>query len=432
MADLNVEKALAVYAPADDRDCSQEQFRGRIEQCAACPHRLKNICRLDAQIVTVRARRKDSTCFVGLWPEAQRVQENAPDVPVLATPVKTGPRVGFVFPVWQALGGVERHTLTLIKYAQGVQWSGLAALYPHLVNREALSRLNRHMRATQADGLAALKANSDILIVWGFTSCVDGWLSDFRGRVVAITHGEGAFSANQLLPVLPYASGYVSVSAAGVGMFPEVYRNRVKVIHNGIEFDRIAPSRSRAECRAALGIDDTDFVIGTLGRLSEEKNPLAAARAVAELGGNAVALYVGDNGDAKTADETMAEAERIAPSRIIWHRHVNHEAIGDYYRAMDVFLMSSRAEGGPLVSAEAWFAGVPQVATPVGMIPELERRHGQMTWHIPINPTARELAAAIRSAAGGGERVQLARDVTLAELSAATFARNWSQYLRSL
>lgn len=344
-----------------------------------------------------------------------------------------GPRVGFIYPVWQPLGGVERHTLTLLKHAKGINWSGLAAICPDLVNREALAKLSEIMPATGAEGLARLKATSDVLIVWGFTHQID-FLDDYKGKVVSITHGDGEWSAAQLLPVLPFASACVSVSELTVRAYPPEFRSRVKVIRNGVEFDRLAPSLRRQECRDALALDPSSFVVGTLGRLSEEKNPLAAAQAVQELGGKAVALYVGDNADKAIANRFMAQANRIAPDRIKWIRDVNHDAVGDYYRAMDCFIMASLQEGGPLVSVEAWFAGVPQVATPVGMLPELERTYGELTWQVPINPTPRELATAIRevTARTDDSRIHRARHVAITELSATAFAAQWSQLLRSL
>ena len=344
----------------------------------------------------------------------------------------TGPRVGFVYPCWQALGGVERHTLSLVKTARGVHWSGLAALYPDQVNHEALQALRQFLPTCERPGLRRLMELSDILIVWGFVGGVDEWLRDYRGKVICITHGEGAWSEKQLRQTLPYAQTLVSVSESAVSAFPVAVRQRVRVIHNGIEFDRLAVSGDKATCQRDLGIEPGAFVVGTIGRLSEEKNPLAAAEAVAEMGGNAVALYVGDNGKAEFADKFMRDAERIAPGRIVWHRDVNHNAIGDYFRAMDVFLMASPAEGGPLVSLEAMFAGVPQVATPVGMLPELERRHGPLTWTVPVDPTPEQLAAAIRSVDASDERVRRARDVAIDELSAAVCARQWGELLRDV
>ena len=41
------------------------------------------------------------------------------------------------------------------------------------------------------------------------------------------------------------------------------------------------------------------------------------------------------------------------------------------YQALDLYLITSRVEGGPLQILEAWAAGVPLVATPVGMMQDI-------------------------------------------------------------
>ncbi len=55
----------------------------------------------------------------------------------------------------------------------------------------------------------------------------------------------------------------------------------------------------------------------------------------------------------------------------------HHEYLDDYrqivdcYRALDIYLMTSREEGGPLAVMESMATGTPVVSTPVGMAPDL-------------------------------------------------------------
>lgn len=46
-------------------------------------------------------------------------------------------------------------------------------------------------------------------------------------------------------------------------------------------------------------------------------------------------------------------------------------AVAPYYHALDMYLVSSRIEGGPMAILEAWASGVPITATKVGMIPDI-------------------------------------------------------------
>jgi glycosyltransferase involved in cell wall biosynthesis len=52
------------------------------------------------------------------------------------------------------------------------------------------------------------------------------------------------------------------------------------------------------------------------------------------------------------------------------------EEVATCYRALDLYLISSRDEGGPVALMEAMASGVPIVATPVGMVPDV-LRHGE-------------------------------------------------------
>lgn len=49
----------------------------------------------------------------------------------------------------------------------------------------------------------------------------------------------------------------------------------------------------------------------------------------------------------------------------------NYRDIARYYRALDLYLITSRIEGGPKAILEAWASGVPVVSTKVGMVPDI-------------------------------------------------------------
>lgn len=49
----------------------------------------------------------------------------------------------------------------------------------------------------------------------------------------------------------------------------------------------------------------------------------------------------------------------------------NHSEIVNYYKVLDLYLVTSRAEGGPKALLESWATGVPVVSTKVGMAADL-------------------------------------------------------------
>lgn len=54
------------------------------------------------------------------------------------------------------------------------------------------------------------------------------------------------------------------------------------------------------------------------------------------------------------------------------HHYLKHyKDIVPYYHALDLYLIASRVEGGPMALLESWATGTPLVTTPVGMVPDI-------------------------------------------------------------
>lgn len=145
-----------------------------------------------------------------------------------------------------------------------------------------------------------------------------------------------------------------------------VRRNRVHLIQNA--WDGTVAFVDRQAARQALGVPIEGIRIGWVGRISHEKGPDVVIDALALLSDARIALSIVGDGDARVAAEARAAALGIA-DRITWHGMV-HEA-ASLFRAFDVFVLSSRTEGTPIVLFEAMAAGVPIVATAVGGVPDV-------------------------------------------------------------
>jgi glycosyltransferase involved in cell wall biosynthesis len=261
-----------------------------------------------------------------------------------------------------------------------------------------------------------------VVIAWGAPE-LPRYVQNFRGKIAIVSHGCCDWTKNFIRGALPVATHFAAVSQIAATAFPEEIRSRVAVLPNGVELDRITPARSRAEVRAELGLAHDTLAVGYIGRFSEEKNPLAAAQAVSLIP-EAVAVYIGIGWyDIQSAVEelTGGRSRFVAPP----------ERIGDYYAALDCVVVDSPREGFGLVIAEAWLAGTPLVATPVGVIPETEVVHGALCVSVPVEPTAEQLAAAVRQAVSlaNGEVVARAKQVAWREFTAAAMARRWAEFL---
>lgn len=136
----------------------------------------------------------------------------------------------------------------------------------------------------------------------------------------------------------------------------------VDAIPTGIDIDAFASGDGPC-FRQAKGISAEARVIGTVGRLAEEKNLLYLAEAVAaylQEHRDAVFMVVGD-GDAR--EDMLAVLKKGAKETQI---HVVGKLSGkelrDAYAAMDCFVFASQTETQGIVLAEALAAGKPVVA----------------------------------------------------------------------
>lgn len=133
-------------------------------------------------------------------------------------------------------------------------------------------------------------------------------------------------------------------------------------IPTGIRTDRFARGDG-GTVRQNLGIPEGTFVVGTVGRLAEEKNLSFLSGAVARFLQTAPGsrfLVVG-NGPSKEKMVRMAHELGVG-DRFHFTGTLSGQALIDAYHAMDLFAFASMSETQGLVLAEAMAAGVPVVA----------------------------------------------------------------------
>lgn len=137
------------------------------------------------------------------------------------------------------------------------------------------------------------------------------------------------------------------------------------VIMNGIDTVRFAPGDGVA-ARAQFGLPLDQPVIGIAARLEDVKRVDLAIRGFASIGMSEPILAIAGRGSLEKELRALAVSLGIA-DRVRFLGHV--DAMVEFYRALDLFCLSSRAEGLPLSILEAQACDVPVVATEVGGIP---------------------------------------------------------------
>lgn len=142
--------------------------------------------------------------------------------------------------------------------------------------------------------------------------------------------------------------------------------DRVRVIFNGApleEFAPVDPARG-AEVRAELGLPPEAVVIGSVGRLSEQKGHrfLLEAAATVLRGRSAVRVLLAGDGDLEPSLRRQARSLGIA-DRVVFAGH--RSDVAALLGAIDVFCISSTYEGTPLALFEAMASAKAIVSTAV-------------------------------------------------------------------
>jgi len=123
------------------------------------------------------------------------------------------------------------------------------------------------------------------------------------------------------------------------------------------------PAERAGRLRQELGLPAQALVVGTIGRLNEQKGHRYLVEAMARvLAGREARLLVAGDGDLMESLRRQAGELGIA-DRVVFAGHRND--VPDLLGAIDVFCISSVYEGTPLTLFEAMAAGKAVVSTAV-------------------------------------------------------------------
>ena len=182
--------------------------------------------------------------------------------------------------------------------------------------------------------------------------------------------------------------------------------SRVNVLYNGIDPGARPTSADKRAARAALGIPDDAFVIGTAGRLDPVKNLnvfLEAHGVLAARNPNVRAVIIGDGPERARLENKSASLGTVHKAVFAGYRQDARALMA----AFDVYLNCSVYEGVSLTILEAMAAGLPVIASPAGGNPEVvvENETGLL-----VPAKARPLADALATLLHDPRRRQLMGD----------------------
>ena len=145
----------------------------------------------------------------------------------------------------------------------------------------------------------------------------------------------------------------------------KVPSRRIHVIHNPVNTAEFRPPTGdeRNAIRSRFAIPRDAIVMGSVGRLSFQKDPQTMYKAAAEAMSRHSNLWLCHVGSGELEAETSALSETLGiAARVVRIRYL--EAPAEIYRALDAFVITSRYEAGwPLVVLEAMASNLPLLLT---------------------------------------------------------------------
>lgn len=150
-----------------------------------------------------------------------------------------------------------------------------------------------------------------------------------------------------------------------------INQSRVVVVPNGIPIE--APA-DRLDTRAELELPIEATVVGFVGRLDEQKNPMLLVRAFAFVATDRDNLVLSIVGDGPLRETMRRQISALGLEDRVWlhGEHPGRRAMA----AFDLFVLPSRYEGFPYVLIEAAQAGL-RIVTTIGACAEQLRIDGR-------------------------------------------------------
>jgi Glycosyltransferase len=136
----------------------------------------------------------------------------------------------------------------------------------------------------------------------------------------------------------------------------------IAVVRSGIDLDWLTPDANRTP--------KDGIVVGYIGRMSSEKNPLGFVDLVEAIYETVPAATFRMSGEGNQAELVRRRIEQSpAAGRLTYDGYVEDLRIA--MSSLDVLILPSKLDGRPNIVMEANACGIPVIGAPVGGVPEL-------------------------------------------------------------
>jgi glycosyltransferase involved in cell wall biosynthesis len=155
-----------------------------------------------------------------------------------------------------------------------------------------------------------------------------------------------------------------------ISKYERIPLKRIKVIYHGVDIQRFRPARNTASIRKSIGLKQDAFVIGLVGRITEQKGHRYLFDAVASLHKQIGKIQLLVIGVGELQQELTEYSHKLGLQESIKFLGYRKD-IPRLYACMDVLCLPSIYEGLGLVLVEAMLCNIITVGTRVDGITEI-------------------------------------------------------------
>lgn len=346
-----------------------------------------------------------------------------------------------------ALNGVATSCRTLIEAQRATGHDVFLAVSPHSWLADNLdlggitlmeSRFKTRPKEIARIGYAIRDWGCDVVHCHGSRANKFGLVYRFAGPVPVVA------TAHAALFQLPWRwfSAVIAPSQATADYHARVNwvpRRRIHIVPHAVPMPPADESHAeaRAKARLALGIDDAEFVIGSVGSIESRKNQVDLLRVMALLPDDLEPITLVLIGGITQNEEPMPGWNDALEAASARHRIVlaGERKDGAALTAgFDLFGFVSRMEQGPIATLEAMANAIPVLTTPVGVMPEIieHGRTGFLVDQGDVEGFARLVAELARDRPRLVQIGENARQEMLANLSPAAMERETQAVYRAV
>jgi glycosyltransferase involved in cell wall biosynthesis len=154
--------------------------------------------------------------------------------------------------------------------------------------------------------------------------------------------------------------------ASDIVKYDRISREKIVVNYNGVDTEMFNQGISKEEARAYFNLPLDRILVGTLGRLKEEKGHEYLIRAAAGLQDVTVVIA----GDGPLAEYLENLSVELGVNCIFTGR-ISPDNVPKFLHALDIFCFPSLWEGFATTLIEAMSSGLPTIASDIGSVNEI-------------------------------------------------------------